>query len=70
MLETIREFAIEQLAPAEAEELGRRHAAYFAALAETAATELGGFGLMPPPIRVSAGDPDEAGSDRRIRPFA
>ena len=60
MLETIREFALEQLAPAQAEELGRRHATYFAALAETAATELGGFGLMPPPIRVAAGDPDEA----------
>jgi len=60
MLETIREFAIEQLGPDETEDLGRRHAEYFATFAETAASELGGFGQMPPPVRVSGGDSDEA----------
>ena len=60
MLETIREFALEQLAPNDAEDLGRRHATYFAALAETAASELGGFGQMPPPVRVSDEGSDEA----------
>jgi predicted ATPase/DNA-binding CsgD family transcriptional regulator len=60
MLETIREFALEQLGPDETEDLGRRHAEYFATFAETAASELGGFGQMPPPVRVSGGDSDEA----------
>ena len=59
MLETIREFALEQLAPDEAEDLGRRHADYFAGLAETAASALGGFGQMPPPIRVPGDSRDE-----------
>jgi predicted ATPase/DNA-binding CsgD family transcriptional regulator len=60
LLETIREFALEQLAPDEADDLARRHAQYFAALAETAAGQLGGFGQLPPIERVSGGGPDEA----------
>jgi predicted ATPase len=43
MLETIREFAVEQLAgSAEAEEMGRRHAALFLGLAEQAKADFAG----------------------------
>jgi predicted ATPase/DNA-binding CsgD family transcriptional regulator len=43
LLETVREFALEQLAQsADARETGRRHAAHFLALAETAASQLAG----------------------------
>jgi len=49
LLETIREFAVELVDPREAEELRRRHAGYFTAFAETAASTLGGFGHRPLP---------------------
>ena len=42
LLETIREFASEQLNDAEAESLRAAHAAHFAALAQTARQEIGG----------------------------
>src|SRR5262249_39044172 len=43
MLETVREYARERLeASGEADQIGRRHAAYFLALAETAEPELFG----------------------------
>ena len=60
LLETIREFALEQLASDETESLARRHAEHFAALAETAGAGLGGFGQIPPTQRMSADGPDEA----------
>jgi predicted ATPase/DNA-binding CsgD family transcriptional regulator len=49
LLETIREFALERLGPDETEELRRQHAEHFAASAETAASELGGYGHRPLP---------------------
>jgi predicted ATPase/DNA-binding SARP family transcriptional activator len=42
LLETLREFAAEQLAPEEHAELGRRHAEFFLALAERAGLEWAG----------------------------
>ena len=45
MLETIREYGLEQLAASgEAEELGRQHADYCLALAQAGAAALGGRG--------------------------
>jgi predicted ATPase len=49
MLETIREYAAEQLAESgEREELRRRHAEFFATLAEEAQAEH--LGAMPDPL--------------------
>jgi predicted ATPase/DNA-binding SARP family transcriptional activator/Tfp pilus assembly protein PilF len=42
LLETLREFAAEQLAPEDQERLAHRHASYYATLAETAEPELRG----------------------------
>ena len=60
LLELIRQFALEQLDADETRDLGRRHAEYFAVVAEAVAAELGGFGQLPPPARVADGAPDEA----------
>jgi predicted ATPase/DNA-binding SARP family transcriptional activator len=42
MLETLREYAQEQISPSEQDTLSRRHALYFVALAEDGATQRGG----------------------------
>jgi predicted ATPase/DNA-binding CsgD family transcriptional regulator len=62
LLETIREFALERLDPDEAEAVRRRHAEYFAAFAETAASELGGYGHrpLPPGERMAIEGVDQA----------